>query len=50
MGEATRIRVCGELEVTWHGQPLALPGRQGRLLFAYLLTLVDAEHAGVPAL
>ncbi|MBN8866736.1 MAG: AAA family ATPase [Solirubrobacterales bacterium] len=34
-----RITLCGRLTVTWDGDELgeALPGRQGRLLFAYLV-------------
>jgi SARP family transcriptional regulator, regulator of embCAB operon len=34
----TRIQLCGQLLVTWRGErcEAALPGRQGRLLFAYL--------------
>ena len=33
-----RITLCGRLTVTWDGEELgeSLPGRQGRLLFAYL--------------
>ncbi len=33
-----RITLCGRLTVTWDGEKLgeSLPGRQGRLLFAYL--------------
>ncbi len=35
----TRIQLCGQLLVTWQGErcETALPGRQGRLLFAYLV-------------
>ena len=35
----TRIQLCGQLVVTWAGErrEAALPGRQGRLLFAYLV-------------
>ncbi|HEY8582183.1 MAG TPA: BTAD domain-containing putative transcriptional regulator, partial [Capillimicrobium sp.] len=35
----TRIRLCRRLEVEWEGERLegALPGNQGRLLFAYLV-------------
>jgi len=34
----TRVHLLGRLEVQWDGEQLeaALPGRQGRLLFAYL--------------
>ena len=34
----TRVHLCGRLEVLWDGEQLeaALPGRQSRLLFAYL--------------
>ena len=37
---STRIQVCGRLAVVWHGERLEdrLPSRQGRLLFAYLVT------------
>jgi DNA-binding SARP family transcriptional activator len=33
-----RVHLCGRLEVAWDGERLegALPGRQGRLLFAFL--------------
>ena len=36
---AVRIHLCGELAVEWDGESLAprLPGRQGRILFAYLV-------------
>lgn len=36
---STRIHLCGRLSVEWEGDRLerALPGRQGRLLFAYLV-------------
>src|SRR4051794_5229544 len=36
---ATRIALCGRLEVRWRGEAVegALRGRQGRLLFAYLV-------------
>ena len=39
MTPATRIRLCRRLEVEWEGERLeaALPGNQGRLLFAYLV-------------
>jgi SARP family transcriptional regulator, regulator of embCAB operon len=35
----TRIQLCGQLVVTWAGErrESVLPGRQGRLLFAYLV-------------
>src|SRR5687767_10734852 len=35
----TRIELCGRLAATWNGRPLegALRGRQGRMLFAYLV-------------
>ncbi len=35
----TRIQLCGQLLVTWSGERCEsrLPGRQGRLLFAYLV-------------
>ncbi|HEX8101284.1 MAG TPA: winged helix-turn-helix domain-containing protein, partial [Solirubrobacteraceae bacterium] len=35
----TRIRLCGRLEVLWNGARVesSLRGRQGRLLFAYLV-------------
>src|SRR5919109_683607 len=35
---ATRIRLCGELKVQLRGRPVEqdLPGRQGRLVVAYL--------------
>ena len=38
-GDTTRIHLCGRLTVEWAGEQLerALPGRQGRLLFAYLV-------------
>src|SRR5215218_4595188 len=37
-GSVTRIRLCGELKVQLQGRPVEqeLPGRQGRLLFAFL--------------
>ena len=37
--DLTRIHLCGRLTVEWAGERLerALPGRQGRLLFAYLV-------------
>ena len=33
-----RVHLCGRLQVEWDGERLeaAIPGRQGRLLFAYL--------------
>ena len=33
------ITLCGRLSVTWDGESLGekLPGRQGRILFAYLV-------------
>jgi DNA-binding SARP family transcriptional activator len=34
---ATRISLCGRLSVELEGRPVELPGRQGRLLIAYLL-------------
>jgi DNA-binding SARP family transcriptional activator/DNA-binding CsgD family transcriptional regulator len=36
---AARVQLCGTLAVEWDGEPIAasLPGRQGRLLFAYLV-------------
>ncbi|HEX2086068.1 MAG TPA: BTAD domain-containing putative transcriptional regulator, partial [Solirubrobacteraceae bacterium] len=39
MGEvgATRISLCGRLSVELEGERIELPGRQGRLLFAYLV-------------
>ncbi len=39
MGEvgATRISLCGRLSVELEGRPVELPGRQGRLLIAYLV-------------
>src|SRR3712207_1728748 len=35
----TRVRLCGRLEVVWRGERVedALRGRQGRLLFAFLV-------------
>jgi SARP family transcriptional regulator, regulator of embCAB operon len=35
----TRIQLCGSTVIEWHGERLEgrLPGRQGRLLFAYLV-------------
>lgn len=35
----TRIQLCGSTVIDWHGKRLEglLPGRQGRLLFAYLV-------------
>ncbi|HEX6024498.1 MAG TPA: AAA family ATPase [Solirubrobacter sp.] len=33
----TRIRLCGPLEVVIDGRPVTAPGRQGRLLLAYLI-------------
>ena len=57
----TRVQLCGRLVVDWQGRRLEseLPGRQGRLLFAYLVlnrtrvatrdALVDALwYAGAP--
>ena len=37
---STRIQVCGRLVVVWDGERVEerLPSRQGRLLFAYLVT------------
>jgi len=37
---STRIQVCGRLVVVWQGERVEdrLPSRQGRLLFAYLVT------------
>ncbi len=39
MSDATRIELCGRLRVQWRGEPIedGLRGRQGRLLFAYLV-------------
>src|SRR5688500_6973436 len=39
MGEpgATRISLCGRLSVELEGRPVELPGRQGRMLIAFLL-------------
>ncbi|HEX8103956.1 MAG TPA: AAA family ATPase, partial [Solirubrobacteraceae bacterium] len=39
MGAGTHIQLCGPLRVRWQGEPIerALRGRQGRLLFAYLV-------------
>ena len=36
---SARIHLCGRLVVEWDGERLErdLPGRQGRLLFAYLV-------------
>ena len=57
---STRIQVCGRLVVVWDGERVEdrLPSRQGRLLFAYLVThrqrpasrsaLVDAVWLGEP--
>ncbi|MDQ2623411.1 MAG: AAA family ATPase, partial [Actinomycetota bacterium] len=54
------ITICGRLAVTWDGRSLEseLPGRQGRLIFAYLVlnrarpvrrdALVEALWEGVP--
>ncbi len=36
-GGATRISLCGRLSVELEGARPELPGRQGRLLFAYLV-------------
>src|SRR5688572_11009964 len=43
---AARVQLCGTLAVEWDGEAVAgrLPGRQGRLLFAYLVL-----HRGRPA-
>jgi DNA-binding SARP family transcriptional activator len=45
VSQGTRIQLCGRLTVEWDGERLerALPGRQGRLLFAYLVL-----HRGRP--
>ena len=42
-----RIQLCGPLAIEWHGQRLetGLPGRQGRVLFTYL---VINRHRQVP--
>jgi len=42
MGE-TRVQVCGRLAVTWEGRRVedALPARQGRLLFVFLVVHRD---------
>lgn len=61
-GSPTRIQLCGPLVVEWRGErrEAALPGRQGRLLFAHLVlrrsrvttrdALVEAVWpAGAPA-
>ncbi|MDG4824239.1 BTAD domain-containing putative transcriptional regulator [Asanoa sp. WMMD1127] len=37
MHPATRVQLCGPLLVELTGRPVTLPGRQGRLLFAYLV-------------
>ncbi len=39
MTSGVQVRLCGRLTVTWAGESLegALPGRQGRMLFAYLV-------------
>ncbi|HEX8102916.1 MAG TPA: BTAD domain-containing putative transcriptional regulator, partial [Solirubrobacteraceae bacterium] len=56
----TSVHLCGRLEVRWDGEQLdqVLPGRQGRLVFAYLTLhrdrpvrraeLVDALWSGAP--
>ena len=33
----TTVRVCGRLDARIAGRAIALPGRQGRAVFAYLL-------------
>jgi DNA-binding SARP family transcriptional activator len=33
----TRIQLCRRLQIEWEGERPALPGNQGRLLFAYLV-------------
>ncbi|HEV7210398.1 MAG TPA: bacterial transcriptional activator domain-containing protein [Blastococcus sp.] len=39
MASSARVQLCGRFVLEWDGQPVeaALPGRQGRLLAAYLL-------------
>ena len=37
MSDDTRVQVCGRLAVTWKGERVELPARQGRLLFAFLV-------------
>ena len=44
---STRIQVCGRLVVVWKGERVEqrLPSRQGRLLFAYLVTHRQRPHS-----
>jgi DNA-binding NarL/FixJ family response regulator/DNA-binding SARP family transcriptional activator len=39
--DGVRIRMCGALQAELGGRPVAFPGRQGRLVFAYLVAHRD---------